>query len=264
MDPAKQPRIRVASVTKRYETSPGDPNAVLALDKVSLLVAEQEVLCLLGPSGCGKSTILNIIAGFEPPSDGETYLDGRPIHGPGPDRAVVFQSPALFPWLSVAENVAFALKYRAQQREETIARRTGEYIKAVGLAGFERHYPYQLSGGMRQRVALARALIGDPAVLLLDEPFGALDAQTRLSMHELLQSIWQQYRPTVLFITHDVEEAIFLADRILVMTPRPGRIRAEFHVAINRPRNFEVLTAPHFVELKKEILSLVHSEFQHR
>jgi len=249
LDPAKQPRIRVASVTKRYETSPGDPNAVLALDKVSLLVAEQEVLCLLGPSGCGKSTILNIIAGFEPPSDGETYLDGRPIHGPGPDRAVVFQSPALFPWLSVAENVAFALKYRAQQRKETIARRTGEYIKAVGLAGFERHYPYQLSGGMRQRVALARALIGDPAVLLLDE---------------LLQSIWQQYRPTVLFITHDVEEAIFLADRILVMTPRPGRIRAEFHVAINRPRNFEVLTAPHFVELKKEILSLVHSEFQHR
>jgi NitT/TauT family transport system ATP-binding protein len=262
LEPASPPRIRVAAVTKRYQASPGDAGGVLALDKVSLHVAEQEVVCLLGPSGCGKSTVVNIIAGFERPTDGETYLDGRPIRGPGPDRAVGFQSPALFPWLSVADNVAFALKYRAQERRDTIERRTGEYIEAVGLAGFERHFPYQLSGGMRQRVALARALIGDPAVLLLDEPFGALDAQTRLSMHELLQSIWQQYRPTVLFITHDVEEAIFLADRIVVMTPRPGRIRAQFNVAIDRPRSFAVLTAPHFVALKEEILSLVHSEFQ--
>jgi NitT/TauT family transport system ATP-binding protein len=256
----RQPRIKVQSVIKRYETPAGGPDAVLALDRVSFEVGEHEVLCLLGPSGCGKSTILNIIAGFETPSGGETYLDGNPTVGPGPDRAVVFQSPALFPWLTAAENVAFPLKYGPGARRAVIAQRTTEYIDAVGLRGFERHYPYQLSGGMRQRVALARALIGDPAVLLLDEPFGALDAQTRLSMHELLQSIWQQYRPTVLFITHDVEEAIFLADRILVMTPRPGRIAAEFNVPIARPRSFEVLTSPGFVELKKRILALVHSE----
>jgi NitT/TauT family transport system ATP-binding protein len=233
---------------------------VLALDKISFEVAEHEVLCLLGPSGCGKSTMLNIIAGFESTSGGRTFLNGEALISPGPDRAVVFQSPALFPWLNVTDNVAFPLKYGPQAWRQGIDERTTEYINAVGLSGFELHFPYQLSGGMRQRVALARALIGGPAVLLLDEPFGALDAQTRLSMHELLQSIWQQYLPTVLFITHDVEEAIFLADRILVMTPRPGRIAAEFAVSIDRPRNFEVLTSPGFVELKKRILALIHSE----
>jgi NitT/TauT family transport system ATP-binding protein len=256
--------IHVRGVTMRYGGSPeAGAQAVLALDNVSLEVAEEEVVCLLGPSGCGKSTLLNILAGFERPTAGETYLDGTPIRAPGPERAVGAQSPALFPWLSVADNVAFALKYRANGHAE-LEERTAEYVEAVGLAGFEHHYPYQLSGGMRQRVALARALIGDPGVLLLDEPFGALDAQMRLSMQELLQSVWYRYRPSVLFITHDVEEAIFLADRILVMTPRPGRIRAEFNVAIERPRGFEVLTSPHFVALKKEILSLLHSEFHNR
>ena len=252
--------ILVRGVTMRYAGA----HEVLALDNISLEVAEEEVVCLLGPSGCGKSTLLNIVAGFERPTAGEAYLDAEPIRGPGPERAVGAQSPALFPWLSVADNIAFALKYRANGQkaggQEALEHRTAEYIEAVGLAGFERHYPYQLSGGMRQRVALARALIGDPGILLLDEPFGALDAQTRLSMQELLQTVWHKYRPSMLFITHDVEEAVFLADRILVMTPRPGRIRAEFNVAIERPRGFEVLTSPRFVGLKKEILSLLHSE----
>jgi len=170
----------------------------------------------------------------------------------------VFQSPALFPWLTVAENIAFPIRRRAGLKS-SLEQRTAEYVAAVGLSGFERHYPYQLSGGMRQRVALARALIGAPVVLLLDEPFGALDAQTRLVMHELLQVIWAQYHPTILFITHDVEEAIFLADRILVMTPRPGRIRAEFKVPIERPRHFHMLTRDQFVAIKEEILLLVHS-----
>jgi len=255
-----RPRIKVDSVSKRYEAAAGGPGAVHALEGVNFEVNEHEVLCLLGPSGCGKSTILNIIAGFDTPSTGQAYVDGQPVVGPGADRAVVFQSPALFPWLTVADNVAFPLLYGRRARHELIEQRTTEYIGAVGLKEFERHYPYQLSGGMRQRVALARALIGDPAVLLLDEPFGALDAQTRLAMHELLQSIWLKYRPTVLFITHDVEEAIFLADRVLVMSARPGRIAAQFGVTIERPRSFEVLTSSGFVDLKKRILALVHSE----
>jgi NitT/TauT family transport system ATP-binding protein len=249
----------VQGVTKRFAGAQGKATAVHALEDISFEIAEREVLCLLGPSGCGKSTVLNIIAGFEPPSGGTVSLDGAPITRAGPDRAVVFQSPALFPWLTVSQNVEFAIKYRAGAQHD-IGRRASEYIDAVGLSGFEGHFPYQLSGGMRQRVALARALIGDPAVLLLDEPFGALDAQTRLEMHELLQGIWARYHPTILFITHDVEEAIFLADRILVMTPRPGRIRAEFAVPIARPRTFEALTSPAFVSLKREVLALVHSK----
>lgn len=249
--------IAVDAVTKRYPSAKRAAN-VLALEDISFGVAEREVLCLLGPSGCGKSTILNIISGFDTPSSGSVLLNGKPISRPGPDRAVVFQSPALFPWLTAAENIAFPIRGRAD-RKDVLERRTTEYISAVGLNGFEQHYPYQLSGGMRQRVALARALIGTPVVLLLDEPFGALDAQTRLVMHELLQRIWELYHPTILFITHDVEEAIFLADRILVMTPRPGRIRAEFKVPIERPRQFQMLTRREFVSIKEEILLLVHS-----
>jgi NitT/TauT family transport system ATP-binding protein len=256
---ALRPRIRVQGVTKRFAGAQGKATAVLALEEINFEIAEREVLCLLGPSGCGKSTVLNIIAGFEPTSGGTVSLDGAQITRAGPDRAVVFQSPALFPWLTVSQNVEFAIKYRGGALDD-IGRRAREYIDAVGLSGFEGHFPYQLSGGMRQRVALARALIGDPAVLLLDEPFGALDAQTRLEMHELLQGIWARYHPTILFITHDVEEAIFLADRILVMTPRPGRIRAEFAVPIPRPRTFEALTSPTFVSLKREVLALVHSK----
>lgn len=257
-EPLNRARIAVGSVSKSFPVTRAETNPVLALDRISFDIADREVLCLIGPSGCGKSTILNIIAGFEKPSDGSVCLDGVPISGTGPDRVVVFQSPALFPWLNVTANIGFALHYRGEDRKK-IDHRTKEYISAVGLQGFEHHYPYQLSGGMRQRVSLARALIGSPSVLLLDEPFAALDAQTRLAMQELLQTIWANYHPTILFITHDVEEAIFLADRILVMTPSPGRIEAEFAVHIERPRTYQVLTSSHFVSLKEQILSLVHS-----
>ena len=254
----RSPRIKVQSVTKRFANASEDSASLTVLDSVDFDIADQEVLCILGPSGCGKSTMLNIIAGFEPPSEGAVFSRGVLVKEPGPDRTVVFQAAALFPWLTVAENVAFALQYRRTLRDQ-IPERVSEYVAAVGLQGFENHYPYQLSGGMRQRVSLARALIGRPSVLLLDEPFGALDAQTRLSMQELLQNIWANYRPTILFITHDVEEAIFLADRILLMTPRPGRIGSEFLVPISRPRGYRVLTSTDFVSLKERILSLVHS-----
>jgi NitT/TauT family transport system ATP-binding protein len=251
-------RITVNAVSKVFPSNTKVIKAVHALSHVSFQIAEREVVCLLGPSGCGKSTILNIIAGFEAPSEGTVYCNGNPILAPGPDRTVVFQTPALFPWLTVADNIAFVLKHRGQRRED-IMHETAEFIEAVDLKGFESHFPYQLSGGMRQRVSLARALIGRPSVLLLDEPFGALDAQTRLAMQELLQTIWKNYKPTIFFITHDIEEAIFLADRILVMTPRPGKISAEFTVGINRPRSYEVLTSGNFVSLKEKILTLVHS-----
>ena len=253
------------SVTKRFSAGANDAGTVLALSGVSFDIAEREVLCLLGPSGCGKTTILNIVAGFDVPSEGTVTLDGTLILGPGPDRAVVFQSPALFPWRTVAANIGFPLQFAGKCSGKDIRRRTEEYIGAVGLQGFEHHYPYQLSGGMRQRVSLARALIGNPAILLLDEPFGALDAQTRLAMQELLQNIWQNYKPTILSITHDIEEALFLADRVLVMTARPGRIGAQFTVEIRRPRSYQVLTSAKFVALKEQILSLFHSaEFNPR
>jgi NitT/TauT family transport system ATP-binding protein len=252
-------RISVRSVSKRFGADAGDAHAVLALQDVSFDIFDREVLCLLGPSGCGKSTILNIVAGFDQPSNGVVSLNGVPVTGAGPDRAVVFQSPALFPWRTVAENISFAMQFRKDFDGSEIRRRIDEHIAAVGLKGFENHYPYQLSGGMRQRVSLARALIGSPAILLLDEPFGALDAQTRLAMQELLQSIWQNYQPAILFITHDIEEALFLADRVLVMSPRPGKIAAQFNVQIERPRSYQVLTSPEFMSLKKEILSMFHS-----
>ncbi|MBI4269300.1 MAG: ABC transporter ATP-binding protein [Candidatus Rokubacteria bacterium] len=254
-------RIRVDGVSKVFETGEGDrAGAVVALEAIDFVVHEHEILCLLGPSGCGKSTILNIIAGFDVPSAGRVTVDGKTVMGPGPERIVVFQSPALFPWLTVRDNVTFGPRFRGD-RPAAYNRLAEEYLRAVGLQGFEDHYPYQLSGGMRQRVALARALIGGPAILLLDEPFGALDAQTRLAMQELLLGIWERYQPTILFITHDVEEAIFLADRILVMTPRPGRVRAELAVPLPRPRTYRVLTSPEFVALKEQILSLVHSSY---
>lgn len=257
-DRSLAPRIKVQSVSKRFTGNSKGSETLTVLDSVDFDIADQEVVCILGPSGCGKSTMLNIIAGFEPPSEGAIFSHGSLINEPGADRTVVFQAPALFPWLTVTENIAFALQYRRSLRDQ-IPERVAEYVAAVGLQGFESHYPYQLSGGMRQRVSLARALIGHPSVLLLDEPFGALDAQTRLSMQELLQTIWENYRPTILFITHDVEEAIFLADRILLMTPRPGRIGSEFLVPISRPRGYRVLTSAEFVSLKERILSLVHS-----
>jgi ABC-type nitrate/sulfonate/bicarbonate transport system ATPase subunit len=230
-----------------------------ALEPADLAVAENDFITILGPSGCGKSTLLRIVAGLDRPTTGRVLLDGREVTGPGADRGMVFQSYTLFPWLTVAENIAFGLTERgvpATQRREIVA----AYIDKVGLKGFERHYPKQLSGGMQQRTAIARALANDPEILLLDEPFGALDNQTRSLMQELLLGIWERERKTVLFVTHDIEEAIFLASRTIVMTARPGRIKAEVPVDLPHPRHYRMKTSPEFSALKARLTEEIRVE----
>jgi NitT/TauT family transport system ATP-binding protein len=232
---------------------------VTALTGVDLVIEQGEFVALLGPSGCGKSTLLNLIAGFEQPSAGRLLINGVPPGPPGPDRAVVFQEPALFPWLTVWENVTFSPRIRRRPRRE-YAGAAERFINLVGLDGFERHYPDQLSGGMKQRVGIARCLLMEPQLFLMDEPFGALDAQTRLSMQELLLHVWDTLKRAVLFITHDIEEAIFLADTVYVMTARPGRIKSRHAVPLARPRNTDMLTDPEFNELRRRILHEIREE----
>jgi ABC-type nitrate/sulfonate/bicarbonate transport system ATPase subunit len=231
----------------------------LALQPTDLEVADNDFITVLGPSGCGKSTLLRIVAGLDEPSTGQVLLDGAPVRGPGADRGMVFQSYTLFPWLTVRQNICFGLREKglpdAQQRE--IAQR---FIGEVGLAGFESHYPKQLSGGMQQRVALARALANDPKILLLDEPFGALDHQTRALMQELLLSIWQQHRKTVLFVTHDIDEAIFMGNRCAVFSARPGRIKTELAIDLPYPRHYTVKTTPRFSQLKAQLTEDIRAE----
>ncbi|AWM87418.1 ABC transporter ATP-binding protein [Microvirga sp. 17 mud 1-3] len=235
----------------------GEP--VRALEPTSLTVAENDFITILGPSGCGKSTLLRIVAGLDRPSTGQVSLKGRAIKGPGADRGMVFQSYTLFPWLTVADNIAYGLREKGvplAQRREIVA----SYIEKVGLRGFENHYPKQLSGGMQQRTAIARALANDPAILLLDEPFGALDNQTRSLMQELLLGIWERERKTVLFVTHDIEEAIFLASRVIVMTARPGRIKADIPVDLPHPRHYTMKTSPAFSDLKAQLTEEIRVE----
>ncbi|CAM3424775.1 ABC transporter ATP-binding protein [Bordetella pertussis] len=218
-----------------------------------------EIVTVLGPTGCGKSSTLNLIAGFEQTSTGSLLIDGKPIDGPGPDRAVVFQQPSLFPWLTVMENITLGVKCRGVPKD-TYEPRAQMLLREVGLSGFEKHYPYQLSGGMQQRVQIARALISEPKVLLLDEPFGALDYQTRILMQELLLQLWQEHKPTIFFITHDVSEAIFVADRVLVMSHRPGRIKLAVNVDADKPRNADFLSTPEFISLQRDLLHAVQEE----
>jgi NitT/TauT family transport system ATP-binding protein len=235
----------------------GEPTR--ALEPTRLAVAENDFITVLGPSGCGKSTLLRIVAGLDRPSAGRVLLDGRAVRGPGADRGMVFQSYTLFPWLTVAENIAFGLQERRvpqSRRREVVA----AYVETVGLSGFENHYPKQLSGGMQQRTAIARALANDPEILLLDEPFGALDNQTRALMQELLLGIWERERKTVLFVTHDIEEAIFMASRVVVMTARPGRIKAEVPVDLSRPRHYRMKTEPAFTALKVRLTEEIRAE----
>jgi NitT/TauT family transport system ATP-binding protein len=230
-----------------------------ALRGVNLHIEARETVALLGPSGCGKTTILNIIAGFVRPTTGTVRIDGRPITRAGPDRGVVFQEPYLFHWLSVEANIGFALSIRGQRRSEYLPR-VHEHIRRIGLSGFERHYPDQLSGGMRQRVSIARALINEPAILLMDEPFAALDAQTRLLMQEWMLKLWEQHQMSMLFITHDVDEAILMADRICLMGVKPGRIIQELKVPLARPRTRMALTVEAFVQIKRQCLELIAQE----
>jgi NitT/TauT family transport system ATP-binding protein len=208
---------------------------VVAIEALSFSVDQGDFVAILGPSGCGKTTVLNIIAGFVEPTGGRVLLRGKPIREPGPDRGVVFQSFALFPWKTVLANVAFGLKMRGTTRNER-ERVAREYLDLVGLEGFENRYPHELSGGMQQRVGVARVLATEPDVMLMDEPFASVDAQTRMKLQEDLTRIWEERRPTIFFVTHDVEEAVFLADRVVVMTSRPGRVREIVEIDIDRPR----------------------------
>jgi NitT/TauT family transport system ATP-binding protein len=231
-----------------------------ALADVSLSIATGEFVCLLGPSGCGKSTILNLVAGFERATAGEVLLDGQAIAGPGPDRGMVFQQPLLFPWLNILDNITFGPRMAGVPAGKYLPP-AREYIQLMGLSGFEQHYPYELSGGMQQRVALARAWIGEPELFLMDEPFGALDAQTRLMMQELLLRVWERARTTVLFVTHDIDEALFLADRIVVMSARPGRIKETLAVDLERPRDYEtIIFDERYITSKRHILHVIRHE----
>jgi ABC-type nitrate/sulfonate/bicarbonate transport system ATPase subunit len=250
-------RLLIEDVTVRFAGRKGPP--VTALERIALAIPEREFSCIVGPSGCGKSTLLRLIAGLEQPTSGAITQGGRPIRGPSAARGMVFQSYTLFPWLTVRRNVEFGLELKRMPAAER--RRIAQgFIRQVGLEGFEDAYPDQLSGGMRQRAALARALANDPEVLLMDEPFGALDSQTRALMQEMLLGIWEQSHKTVLFVTHDIDEALFLGDVVYVMSARPGRIKEEIAVDIPRPRSLDVLTAPEFTALKRKVLGLIREE----
>jgi len=252
--------IVVDDVSKIYPGESGKGIAdVVAVEHVSFTMADQEIVCVVGPSGCGKSTLLNMIAGFEFPTSGRITVGGHAIEGASPDRMVVFQSPALFGWMPVLDNIVFGPRKQGVPKSRYMPE-AQRYIEAMGLVNFARHYPYQLSGGMRQRVQIARALVNRPEVLLMDEPFGALDFQTRLSMQELLLKVWSEFHPTIMFITHDVEEAIFLADRVYVMSKRPGRMKEELEVPFSKPRTFDILTTAEFVRIKDRVLHLIKQE----
>ncbi len=250
-------KIRLADASVDFRPRGKDP--VRALNGLTLDVADGEFVSVLGPSGCGKSTALNVIAGFIAPTEGTVSVGERAVTAPGPERGVVFQDANLLPWFTVGQNIRFGPKMRklkSAQYEERAARVTAQ----VGLTGFDDHLPGELSGGMQQRVSLARVLLNEPEVLLMDEPFGALDAQTRMIMQELLLDIWEQERKTVLFITHDVDESLLLSDRIYVMTARPGRIKEVVDVDLPRPRDYAVTTSTEFQDLKRHVLDLIHSE----
>jgi ABC-type nitrate/sulfonate/bicarbonate transport system ATPase subunit len=250
------PILSIRGVSRRFTSAHGD---TLAREATDLEVAENDFITILGPSGCGKSTLLRIVAGLDRPSAGEVQLDGRRIEEPGADRGMVFQSYTLFPWLTVRDNVCFGLRERGLPRAEQLDVAQA-FIGKVGLVGFEQHYPKQLSGGMQQRTALARALANQPRMLLMDEPFGALDHQTRELMQELLQGIWEAERKTVLFVTHDIDEAVFMANRVVVMSARPGRIKLDRPVPLDYPRHYSVKTSPPFAALKAELMEQVRAE----
>jgi NitT/TauT family transport system ATP-binding protein len=245
-------KLTITDLSKVFVTEKGEQ--VPALDGISLTVENGEFICILGPSGCGKTTLLRIIAGLDTPTSGSIRLDDHTLAGPSPRMAMIFQEYSLFPWRTVLENVAFGPEVQGKERGDRLAV-AGKYLELVGLAPFEKNFPYELSGGMRQRVAVARALAIEPGVLLMDEPFGALDAQTRNLMQIEIQEIWRKTGKTILFVTHSVDEAVFLADRIVVLTQRPGRVREIVSVKkcpIPRDR-----TCTDFVEIRRHVLDLI-------
>ncbi|MGH8910252.1 MAG: ABC transporter ATP-binding protein [Egibacteraceae bacterium] len=247
------PKLAVRGLVKRFGNGAG---AVTALDDINLEVAAGDLVCIVGTSGCGKSTLLKLIAGLETPTEGEVAVDGRPVTGPGPDRGFVFQAYSLYPWRTVAGNIEFGLELAGMPRAERRAR-VDQYLGVMSLSRWAGRLPRELSGGMRQRVAIARALVTEPAVLLLDEPFGALDAQTKRVMQAFLLEVWQRTGTTIAMVTHDVEEAIYLAQRIFVLTSHPGRIAAEIAVPFGRSRSPAVRRDDRFLDLRDEIDDLL-------
>jgi NitT/TauT family transport system ATP-binding protein len=252
-------KLVVDNVSRVFPPSKAGGTPTRALEPTSLTVADNDFITVLGPSGCGKSTLLRIVAGLDKPTAGRVLLDGVEVTAPGPDRGTVFQSYTLFPWLTVAENIEFGLREKGVPAHERSAVARG-YMERVGLTGFEGHWPKQLSGGMQQRTAIARALANDPKILLLDEPFGALDNQTRSLMQEMLLGIWERDRKTVLFVTHDIEEAIFMGTRVIVMTARPGQIKADIRINLAHPRSYKIKTTPEFVALKERLVEEIRAE----
>ena len=249
--------LSIQGVSRTFTSHKGQQTQ--ALLPVDFAVQENDFVTILGPSGCGKSTMLRIVAGLDFPSSGQVLLDGKEVTGPGADRGMVFQSYTLFPWLTVAQNIRFGLREKGVS-EALQKERSDYFIAKVGLRGFEQHYPKQLSGGMQQRTAIARALANDPKILLMDEPFGALDNQTRVLMQELLLGIWEAERKTVLFVTHDIDEAIFMANRVAVFSARPGRIKTELAVDLPHPRHYTIKTSPEFMDLKARLTEEIRAE----
>ena len=245
--------LRIVGVSKDFPTPDNVNTRTLALDNVSFAVRAGELVSLVGPSGCGKSTLLRLLAGLDDPNTGERWIGAEPITGPSAERGLVFQDPNLFPWLTVRRNIQSGLVARGRLREKR--HEVDEFMRLVGLETFANAYPHHLSGGMAQRVALARALINHPKVLLLDEPLGALDAFTRMRMQDEVLRLWQTRRTTMLLVTHDIDEAIYMSDRIIIMTPRPGRIERTIPITLDRPRQ---RNRPEFLRLRSEILELLH------
>jgi len=247
--------LEVDELCREFE---GPGGSFLALDRISCKVRRREFISVIGASGCGKSTLIRILAGLDRPSSGSVRLDGQPVSGPGPERGMVFQGYTLFPWLSVKKNVMFGLRMKGVH-SRVAEQRARQWLSLVGLEEFEDHYPSQLSGGMKQRVAIARALANEPRILLMDEPFGALDAQTRSSMQAHLLRIWETVDVTILFITHDLDEAIYLSDRIVVLGTNPGRVLEIIDVPLPRPRTPGVNVSRHFLATKRRLETLIHS-----
>jgi NitT/TauT family transport system ATP-binding protein len=250
-------KIEICGLCKTFVSNQKKTSGITeVLKDINFVIQDGEILCLLGPSGCGKTTVLNIIAGFQKPTQGEVLVNGRRVERPGPDRGVIFQEHGLFPWRTALQNILFGPEMMGKKGSETFSL-ADQYIDLIGLRGFQNHYPHELSGGMQQRVAIARVLVNRPDILLMDEPFGKLDAQTRATMQVLLLDVWEKVRPTILFITHDIDEAIFLGDRILVMSCHPGMVIKEIEVKLNRPRDYEITTSPEYMDTKRTILNLI-------
>lgn len=255
----KKTQLHIDNIALKFPTKNG--GEFTAIENLSLEVKDQEFVVIVGPSGCGKSSLLYLTAGLNNPTEGEIRVAGETVNGPSAERGMVFQSYTLFPWLTVSQNIEFGLKQKkmpAKERKKIVE----DYIKQVGLENFANHFPKQLSGGMKQRVAIARSLANDPKILLMDEPFGALDSQTRLQMQQLLLQVWEKSKKTVVFVTHDIDEAIMLGDRVFVMGSKPGRIQKILDVDIPHPRSLDMAMEPEFLSIKKEILSLLHDDMQ--